>query len=150
MPSRQPVIHPLIARRIFCFGDSISAGVIPSESSGKVAPYGEQLKRSLRLFLGLESIVVQTLSFKTLHICPPQSTGTENSYHNDRSMRMILDKIAESNNPLLVILVGSHDLSEMYSRTEDENTTRQYLNSATIVESIIIYIKWRIPEAYRR
>ncbi len=137
MLPRQP-IHPLKPRRIFCFGDSISAGVIPSDSSGKVAPYGEQLKKSLRHFPGLETIVVQTLSFKTLHICPPQSTGSENSYHHDRGMGIMLDKIAESNNPLLIILVGSHDLAEMYSRT-DEKPTRQYLNSATatIVESII-------------
>lgn len=98
MRNTQPFLSA--TRRVFCLGDSLTEGVVPA-TNGTTFPYSLQLQKCLRELDGLESIQVQTLTFRGLRLATLRT-----------SLRSILDRMSQTFKPLLLTLIGIQDVME--------------------------------------
>jgi lysophospholipase L1-like esterase len=99
MRNTQPFISA--TRRVFCLGDSLTEGVVPATNGTTFFPYSLQLQKSLRELVGLESIQVQTLTFRGLPLATLRT-----------SLRSTLNRMSKTCKPLLLTLIGIQDVME--------------------------------------
>jgi lysophospholipase L1-like esterase len=125
--------------RIFCYGDSLTAGTTPDDNTFKLHPYGPHLEQALTKMAAQQSegYAIRTMPSAAAFAVrwkgfPGMTAKTMSDSLDDSSigLRSALKKVKNPSVSLAIILAGTNDLATEISTQDGQGATR-------IAESVI-------------